>query len=328
MVPGRSVLHRLLALAAAVAWLGSCSGEKSFYLPSVDAGLPVTKYAAVCAAWAQAECALESSCYVSVGLRWLDGAQCEQRRTIWCELEASDPDVSFDPTLVAGCTFTDCSKVVGVAFSPSLCLPPGRAPDGASCVWDDACAGGNCAVPVDEYGAPAAACGLCETLHPCTCGPDEECHFVDGGFTCLPLPTQGETCGPPLYSCTGSECMVPANASTGTCIFIPTATLGEPCNPGTDSPECVGVDPYCDPTTSTCAVYQPGIYGDPCTDANGGGGIACIGGGVCDLAVTGRCLPPSPDADPCDAAQGLNCLAPAECLNHACVFPSTARCSQ
>lgn len=318
-------LVHVLAVVA-LAWILGCSGEETFLLPSVDAGIPVTPYAAACAAWAQAECAFEASCYPSIVTGWLDPAQCEQRRSISCELEAADPDVAFDPALVAGCTFTDCVATLGLP--PNLCLPPGKAPEGAPCVWDDACASRYCAYGRDAYGQ--SSCGLCEILPPpCTCGPDAMCAYKgDEEVSCVVPPSVGDPCGPPMNSCAGSaQCVVPDGGSTGTCMDVPTATEGQPCGTGSLGPNCVGLDAYCDPVALTCGVEQAGAYGDPCPSSNGGAPVVCVGGGVCDYSVSGTCLPPSPDAEPCDETQGLYCLFPARCLDHACVFPTTATCA-
>ena len=48
----------------------ACTGEKSFTLPGVDAGAPSARYQAVCATWAQRECAAASLCAMP---SWLAG---------------------------------------------------------------------------------------------------------------------------------------------------------------------------------------------------------------------------------------------------------------
>jgi hypothetical protein len=333
-MPLPSFIARTLALAVAAAVapaIASCSGEASFLLPSVDAGAPSSKYASVCAAWAAAECAYESTCYVSVFVRWENDSQCRQRRAILCELLGDDPDVAFDPQLVQGCTFpADCTGVqgtAGTAGTPPLCLPPGKAPDGSSCVWDADCRSNFCSYSYDAYGTPSD-CGKCETLDLCQCGPNAECVYHGANVQCVGLPSLGQACGAPLYGCLQGQCVVADGATTGQCTMVPQATVGEACSARALGPDCSGTDTFCDPNAQTCRVYRPGAYGDPCTDATGGEGVVCIGAGSCDDGASGLCLPPAPDSEPCDEAQGVSCLPPARCLGHACVFPSQGTCSR
>ena len=252
-----------------------------------------------------------------------------QRETLACELEANDPDVAFDPSVVDTCTFpADCSTALGTGSagtSPPLCLPPGKAPNGAPCVWSQACQSGNCTYTYDLNNVKSA-CGRCETPVPCPCPVGQECVVDDGGPTCATEPNVGEACGAPLFSCLDSECVMADGASSGTCENRhrrPRRALLQ----SLDRTGVPGLDPeFCD-STSHCRAYEAADYGQPCAGTLGAEGALCIGGGKCDYADTQICVPPAPDGVPCDEAQGLTCLPPARCLSHACVFPSLATCA-
>ncbi len=335
--------RRLLARPARLAWrlgllggllgLAGCSGEESFLLPPPDAGLPATPYAAACAGWAQRECAYESGCGVSINWQWEDNAQCVQRRTITCELEANDPDVSFDPARVDGCQFpAACADVYGTAGepeSPYLCLAPGHAANGDPCVWNDDCQSEQCWYSYLATGV-MSSCGKCQPLVKCDCDAGQECVYDlnDGGVACLTLPELGEACSADT-SCAEGAC-VPSGADdgSGTCTTVPFAGFGEPCGVSAVGPLCVGPGAFCNTTTLLCDTFQTASYGQPCAgpDAPGPGAI-CTGGATCDTEITGNCIPPAPDGALCDYAQGLYCLAPAECIGSTCVFPTHATCA-
>ena len=126
-------LIRLGALALCVVAVlpAACTGESSFLLPALDAGAPDGRYEDVCASWARRECASEDACHVGIFFRWENDDQCIQRQTLTCELEASDPDVPFDPSLVDACMFpADCSRALGTLSAPNsppfACRPAKR----------------------------------------------------------------------------------------------------------------------------------------------------------------------------------------------------------
>jgi hypothetical protein len=316
--------------AATVALAGAC-GESSFPLPTVDAGAPDARYAAVCAQWADRSCAYEERCQRDLFRRWLDHGQCVQRETLVCELQAEDPDVPFDPAAVGACTFPSSCMIDpgagGPPSSPHLCLPPGRAPDGAACIWDSGCRSGSCVYSYDIYGI-ASTCGRCAAFDRCDCADGSICVYLDGGISCILLPGVGEPCGPPIYACKASSCIPVGEGPNGTCTSIPQAGLGEPCSSAPRGPACSDPDLslYCD-LTQHCSAYQAAGYGDPCAGPAGEGRL-CAGDGTCDFSRSGVCLPPSPDSEPCDESQGLRCLPPARCLDNACVFPASERCGR
>jgi len=323
-------LSRLAVLASAVG-LGACTGEASFMLPSVDAGAPSARYGAVCGAWARRACAYAGSCGNPL-VGWEDNGQCVERETLSCELQADDPDVPFDPALVAGCTFpASCLYSAGVTGPPyalPLCLPPGKAPTGAPCVWNSGCQSGEC-----DYayvpGGTKASCGTCEPALKCACAITQECVFADGGdVACVTLPDAGEACGAPLFACNDAECVTSADAADGMCMTVPAAGIGSPCTTGPAGPTCFSTASalYCD-STEHCSAYAPAAYGDPCALSTGGEGNVCVGAGWCDSTGTGICQPPSPDGAPCEGTT-LPCLPPARCLSGACTFPSLASCSR
>src|SRR6185437_9443408 len=150
----------------------------SFLLPSVSTGAPSGKYATACTTWANAECAHESACRGDAIGFWENIEQCRQRQALRCELLGDDPDASFDPQLVGGCTFpSDCSATGQVgAGGTLLCLPPGKAVDGASCVWNEDCQSLDCAYTYDNNGI-ASDCGRCVTEITCSCADFRACSY-------------------------------------------------------------------------------------------------------------------------------------------------------
>jgi hypothetical protein len=312
--------------------LAGCTGEASFELPSVDAGAPSARYESVCAAWAKRECAYEDTCTVSLLSRWEDDDQCVERNTLSCELQAGDPDVSFDPSLVGSCTFPpDCSGAIGVSsapYSPTLCLPPGKAPRDAPCVWDSACQSGECQYTYG-FDGEEATCGTCQPPASCGCTLGQVCvEGFDGGLSCVTPPDAGEACGKPNFLCNGSVCVPTGSGQDGTCEVVPEAGIGMPCSKDVTGPECASATSlvYCD-ATDHCRASAAADYGDACTLSTGGEGNVCVGAGWCDADNTGICQPPVPDGEPCDG-QALPCLPPARCFEGECVFPSLSTCSR
>lgn len=321
-----------LAACALAPWLAACTGEASFELPSIDAGAPSARYATACAAWASHHCAYADRCMVSVVARWEDDAQCLERETLLCELQASDPNVSFDPGRVEACTFSaNCADDVGIfpaPFSPSLCLPAGKARAGAACVWNSACQSGNCVYTFDADDSEGA-CGKCEPQVTCACAANanQRCVRGDGGIECVTLPDAGEPCGSPLYACNGAQCVSPGDSPDGTCRIVPMAGIGMPCTTTAAGPQCSIANDlaYCD-HTNHCRAYEPATYGEACVLSTGGEGNLCLGDGWCDSRSTGTCQPPVLDGEPCEYPE-LPCLSPARCLGGACVFPTLATCA-
>ena len=299
-------------------------------LPTVDADAPSARYETVCNAWARRECANEDTCPVSLLSRWEDDDQCIERNTLSCELQAADPDVPFDPSLVENCTFPPgCAGATGIAappYSPTLCLPAGTAPRGAPCVWDSACQSGFCAYASDLQG-DQAACGTCQPHPMCGCAPNQTCfEGFDGGLGCATRPDAGEKCGEPIFACNESTCVPSGSGQDGTCEVLPVAEVGMPCSTDVTGPQCESLTSlvYCD-HTDHCRAYTPATYGEACTLSTGGEGNVCVGAGWCDSDGTGICQPPVPDGEPCDG-QVLPCLAPARCVEGECLFPSLATC--
>jgi hypothetical protein len=327
--PPPAGLRALIACAAALE-LAACTGEKSFLLPGIDAGTPSARYEAVCTGWAERECSAASLCPINLLARWDDSGQCVARETLACELQAADPDVSFDPARVEACSFADvCGSAPGMLSapdSPTLCLGAGKAPEGAACVWSSGCASGHC---VYSYGGDGskARCGTCQESIRCACAENQECVASDGGSKCVTRPDAGEPCGPPLFSCNDSQCLYAGDGGDGLCSAIPEAALGMPCSAGPGGPWCLlGTDdPYCD-ATGHCRAHDAAQYGSPCTASTGGEDSVCVGAGWCDSMTTGVCQPPALDGEPCEPGI-LPCLPPARCLSGACVFPSQSSCA-
>jgi hypothetical protein len=290
-----------------------CDGETSFVIPPADAGAPGARYAGACAAWARGFCALQAACPAYYVL-WNEG-QCVPRLTLECEIVASDPHVPFDPGLVASCPEPDAGSCA--VPGGDLCLPPGRAPLGAPCLAGAACETGRCEYAYDTSGQPSL-CGTCAPL-PCggSCPGGQLCSLAsDGGASCVRVAAEGESCS------VAADCATFYCASTGTC--GPQALPAERCGDGATGPPCAGPDTFCD-ASGRCRRYLPAGYGERCAPS-GGDAYRCTGFGTCDYA-SDACIPPAADGQFCDDTQGLNCLVPARCIAHRCLFPSLARCS-
>ena len=329
--PKDSLPCAALALATALA---ACTGEKSFILPLVDADDPSGRYGTVCAGWASRECAYTDACKPPVFAQWENDQQCLERETLACELQSSDPDVPFDPALVescvppAGCNMAPYGIAVA-SSAPDLCLPPGKAPDGAACVWDSACQSGNCSFASAADGLPAA-CGTCQPRIRCRCAANQDCIFLTSSdVKCVDLPDAGETCGAPLFACNDAQCLRGASGDAGTCLAVPKGGVGAPCGVGTARPAVpllVHDVPLLrsyeslqrrtrPPTTASRARWRRVARAAP---AWAGAGATRRGTGVCQ--------PPAADGAPCDP-DAAPCLAPARCLGGHCVFPSLTTCS-
>jgi hypothetical protein len=321
-----SVAAALFALVGGAAALDSCTGEASFVLPPVDPGFPSTRHEAVCAAWARRACSPGDACPTSSLDGWKDDSQCVARETLVCELQGDDPEVRFDPAAVEACTFD--AGCPGVFESPSLCLPPGRAPLGAPCVSDSGCESGKCQYPWPTDGPMAgvsAPCGTCQVPLQCSCASNQECVVYYDHVTCLTLHDAGDRCGP-SYACNNSECITPEDGGDGVCEQMPTASLGMPCSSDGTGPRCASTTStlFCDRTGHCQQESVAAGYGQSCLVDDAGVAHTCVAFGWCD-PQTGICQPPEPDGEPCELF-ALPCLPPAVCLQGSCIFPSLASC--
>ena len=327
-----SVALVVFALGVAIAGSGSglaaCTGEKSFVIPLLDAGAPGGRFRDVCNAWALRECAYADRCGLAQFDRWEDDAQCIARETLACELQADDPEVPFDPALVAACMPpADCSVPfvpVSADSESSLCLPAGKAPNAAPCVWGSGCQSGSCISNSTADGP--GACGTCAPVIRCGCTSNQRCMVSGAEPKCFDLPDAGEACGAPLFACNASTCVASSDVA-GTCQVLPEAEAGAACSTSPAGPDCSSgaVPLYCD-ATGHCATYVPATYGKPCTGDSGGEGSVCVGAGWCDAMGSGTCRAPAADGEPCHQL-APPCLPPARCLGAACVFPTIAACS-
>lgn len=302
-----------LTLALAATAQGCDNGQSSFSIPPLDAQAPSPRYADACAAWATRFCDFQASCADDY-FPWNPG-QCVPRNTLECEIVASDPNVEFDAASAAACLEPDagdCTQNGG-----NLCLGPGRAPLGAPCVVSAACASQNCAYSFGPGGAPSP-CGVCRPA-PCGggCPAGQACSSgADGGFSCVTVAANGQPCSMP-GDCASFYC-----APSGTC--GPLAGPGKACGDGTNGPLCDDPATFCD-GKGTCRRYLYAGYGQSCAP-EGFDQYQCTGFGTCDF-TDNLCIPPAGDGEFCDDTQGLNCLFPANCVAHVCVFPNLASCA-
>jgi hypothetical protein len=316
----------------------ACNGESSFAIPSWDAGPPGTRHGVACRAWAKREANHEQACSDSIPIReqWNDVDQGLERLTLYCEVAGADPNVDFDESAVANCP----SPSEGGAASPDcsnpghlhLCLPPGKAPDGAPCLTSEACASGRCAPRYNGLdGEPPQFCGVCaprRAVVPVCTANQTAVVQGDGGLGCMTLPAVGQPCGPPTFACRDRDTYCPMKETSGQKVCAPKAALGDPCSNGNDDPPCRGENLFCADVDGgqRCAALTPATYGAACTTSASGDEYACQGFGTCDYAGSGNCVPPAPDGAVCDDEQGLSCLWPAVCVNNHCLFPSLALC--
>jgi hypothetical protein len=357
----RGPLVRTSLLAALLFVGGACSGDWTFTLPAADAGVPDTRYASACTAWAKSFCAYDALCSPSPP-PWQSIEQCTARQVLSCELIAADPDVRFDEKRVGECRYpTDCMSEV-----PN-CWADGRAPSGSPCVWGPACKSGICqgSYPYTS----SLVCGVCGTAPGQPCMASDACFSGSCGSSattpavCAPFASAGDSCGPGLPACgTGLACSSGFSEQTGQCDVE--RSPGEPCDSSIycTSGACLAADgagmrvcallakvgdvcgldePFCEPSL-TCA-FGSGTVGQ-CVDAPPvATGAVCYGaahsnvfspclgfgtcGGICTPNVPGNlcCMPPSADGDPCDSVQG--CLPPAQCIAGRCAFPSIEDCA-
>jgi hypothetical protein len=313
----------LLAVRVIAGSLG-CDGESSFVIPPWDAGAVDTRHAAACAAWAQRVCDYEDRCPPAISARATSRAQCVDRAALTCEVVGEDPNSAFDEAVVAGCEYpTDCTA----QLPPFMCLAPGRAAEGAACLFVSDCSASDyCGYRIDLTTGQDSVCGKC--THKITCSPacasDQACLPGDGGTSCIHIPAAGETCDATEdHLCRRAFCVGALDGGTGVCRGF--SQRGEPCGTGIDGPFCIA-DTYCDDTLH-CAGLTPAGYGAPCGINDAGVFNRCTGYGQCDYASTGLCVPPAPDGALCDPTQGLRCLPPAVCYAHHCVYPTMAYCS-
>jgi hypothetical protein len=308
----------LAALACA-----RCDGEWSFTIPPWDAGAPGAMDMSACSAWAESRCTYEDRCPGPIYAQ-MDHSVCVARAVIGCELLAGDPNVAFDAATVASCAYpTDCSAVP--LSAARMCLPPGRGPVGAPCVFGAGCQTYRCVYTLDEAEGQWSSCGACADVcdPPCDDGGLCVCGLPDAGPTCVAQPAIGQSCTGPR-PCQGGYCRGATADGGGVC--APLAALGEACGDGTSAPPCGDVNSYCDGDTHVCRSPLPASYGAPCGFAQDEEYV-CAAYGTCGADGTGTCVAPSPDGALCDPSQGLRCLPPASCIASHCLFPSLADCA-
>jgi hypothetical protein len=275
----------------------ACTGQSSFVIPPVDAGPVSTRYEAPCAAWATAVCAREQQCPWYSDYQWDSPAQCLERSTLICEVVASDPNVVFDEQQMLACQYpTDCTVLV--RDLPIDCLPPGRSPDGATCVFHEACQSGEC-LEVEGQSGPCGTCQSARSSCAAGCPTGDVCGGVaaDGGMLCVPVNALGAPCRVP-GDCEFYCSFQAADSGDGFGVCVGLATQGEACGDGV---------PPGDPT---------GRPGPPCAGTN----LTCDDTNHCTA------IPPAPDGEVCDDSQGLGCLPPAQCFGQRCLYPSLAYC--
>jgi len=149
----RALLVLLPGAASSLVLAQGCSGDWTFALPPVEAGVPDTQFESACTAWAQSSCAYQQRCYSGIYFDWQSIDECVARETLGCELAAADENVSFDENRIRECQFPD-----DCASEPPNCFPPGKTATGSACLWNAACQSGVCT----GGGTGNSVCGTCQ----------------------------------------------------------------------------------------------------------------------------------------------------------------------
>ncbi|HEY3815784.1 MAG TPA: hypothetical protein VGL81_01375 [Polyangiaceae bacterium] len=263
-----------------------------------------TSAAKACADNATAYCMqLDTCAQFLFNLEYPDMLTCQASQQPSCLDALTAPGTGWTgdnlETCVKARTALDCSDFLHAKPQPSACFVTGLF-NSQSCLYDAQCGTGYCRI------ATGASCGNCVALGntgaPCTssndCGGNLLCA---GSGTCQPPSPASGACSTtvpctPGTACIGGACVVPGGP-------------GAACSSKNSNADCdyyQGV--YCDGTTSMCTAYAVAQPGDACGSATP---TVCGGDATCYQSL---CVSPAADGSACNAASGLNCMAPDSCL--------------
>lgn len=321
-----SVIAAALVMAAGSA---CSSGSKSGSFPAdgggdagADAGGGVTADQA-CSDLATAGCGRLQACApFALETIYGDATTCAQRAALACTPSLGASGSQITPEQVDSCaqavTGETCDQAAGNT-QPMACDVPGTLASGAACGSDAQCQSGYCKIPLGSI------CGTCTARASSggACTADAECA---AGLVCNPVSTTAATCVMPASSGQACSATQPCSRTLacigGTC-QTPLAA-GATCSA---TPDCnVAQGLYCDTqTTKKCTQTQTATAGQPCGIINGVA-VACTAGAVCAnfTGTQGTCHPPAADNGLC--GPGVNCLAPAACVNGKCLLPNPSSC--
>jgi hypothetical protein len=261
--------------------------------------------AQACADNAAAFCTqLEMCAPYLLALEYGDKPTCESRQQPGCLDALAAPGTGWTGDNLEACvkarTALDCNDFLHAKPQPTACFITGTFFT-QSCLYDAQCGTGYCKVP------GGATCGNCVALAMTTgqsCMTTADCGgnlLCAGNSTCQPPSPATGPCSATMPCVQGTACI------GGTCVAPGGA--GATCSSKNNGADCdstyQGV--YCDATTSMCTAYTVAQPGDACGAAT----TVCGGGGVCFHSL---CSSPVADGSPCNAASGLDCMAPSSCL--------------
>jgi hypothetical protein len=290
----------------------------------VDGPASNTSAQKACADNAGAYCTQLNTCALFlVTTQYGDELTCVARQQPGCLDALAAPGTGWTGDKLEACvtarTALDCADFLHAKPQPGACRVTGLIATSDACRYDEQCGTGYC-----RYAA-GASCGNCVTRGatgaPCTASADCAGNLMCAGAgTCQPPATATNPCSATIpcvqgLVCIGSVCVAPAGVAT------PPAT----CVPKNNSADCdytQGV--YCDATTMACQPYSKAQAGDAC---GGSTPTVCTGDATCFQSL---CVAPADDGSTCNAAAGLNCLAPSSCLGGeggaTCALFSASQC--
>jgi hypothetical protein len=263
-----------------------------------------TSAAKACADNAAAYCTqLQTCAEFLVTLEYGDELTCVARQAPGCLDALAAPGTGWTGDNLEACvkarTALDCADFLHGKPQPKACLITGLF-NSQSCLDGAQCGTGYCRI------ASGASCGNCvalgDTGAPCTTSSDCDGNLLCAGIgTCQPPSPASGACSTTMPCVQGTNCIA------GACV-LPGAS-GAPCAAKNNNADCdyyQGV--YCDGTTSMCTSYAIAQAGDSCTGATP---TVCAGDATCFQTL---CVSPAADGSACNAASGLNCMAPSSCL--------------
>jgi hypothetical protein len=277
---------------------------------------------AACQANAVEHCMKLQTCSpATLGRRWKDLATCEAREKLGCVESLSAPDTAQTVSTIDACQGVASAQACLDWFQippPDACLPPaGQRAVGEPCSFNAQCTTAFCGV------APTALCGTCQappsagtSCAETSCGPSMSC--VVATMQCQMPVAQNGPCDRTLPCAAGLSCVGASTSppTMGTCMMA-VQLQGGTCDPARQfGPDC---DPLqglsCDTTTHMCIPEPLANDGEPC-GAVGTALTRCASGGSCFPLghLTGTCVAPAADGDPCDTAAGPACFFPARCV--------------
>lgn len=287
-----------------------------------------------CGDYAQALCAKIDECkkggttntYGSLGA-------CISEQTTSCVAAQESPGDGNSAASTASCASALPSASCDDYLTNNLTMCPqhtGQLANGRGCVFSSQCLSGFCALALGD------SCGACATApqagDECTdqgCGRDMACTPQK---VCEPyVATNGECDNQTKVCAPNSQCVIPANATTGTC-QLEVTTLGATCDHKHQTgPGCAPDSGLYCAASNTCVAITYVSDGSPCGSQNAGASDdVCSNASVC---WDGTCVADALEGDACDIANGPSCVPGTRCYttdvtttSGTCVVQAAATC--